>query len=94
MVDAFLEIMLVLARLHGWEVEDRRPAARKWVYEDVVDGFDSEDGGKALIHHVNSGDDEENGLFVRLHSWDESRKHEVFSSLVGKKVRVTVEEVR
>jgi len=32
-------------------------------------------------------------FFVRLHSWDETTRHEFFRSLMGKKVRVTLEVV-
>lgn len=52
-----------------------------------------EDGGHALILEVGTGDDI--GMFVRVHSWDDRSlpptRHEQFSRLLGRKVRVTVE---
>ena len=49
----------------------------------------AEDGGQALIAEFSGGSD--TGLFVRLQSWDESKRHEEMAQLMGRRVRVTVE---
>lgn len=52
---------------------------------------ESEDDGQALIAEISDGADE--GLFVRLQSWSESRHHPAMDEMRGKRVRVTVEIV-
>lgn len=68
---------------------------------DGMEGVKYEDGGQAAIMYGPvlsepvqvSGDD--GAFFVRLHSWDENpdqaKSHRLFRSLLGKRVRVTVE---
>ena len=46
-------------------------------------------GGQALIAEFSSTG--ETGLFVRLQSWDETKRHEEMAQLMGHRVRVTVE---
>ena len=54
-----------------------------------------EDGGQALIcetfkiNTANSND--ENGMFVILQSWDEDTVHADLNSLIGAKIRITIE---
>jgi len=50
-----------------------------------------EDGGQAKI--VQLDDDKEEGLFVRLHSWSKTGQHPELDSLIGKIVRITIEEI-
>lgn len=54
-----------------------------------------EDGQQAMIVElsdlVSGSADSENGMFVRIQSWDTSKAHTHLQSLVGKRVRVTVE---
>lgn len=70
----------------------------KFVFEDTVE-FHSEDGGCALVSEniQDPHTDPNNGLFVRIQSWDERRDHpyrHVLARLLdGKRVRVTVELV-
>jgi len=68
-----------------------------------------EDGGQAKITEVVSDadakviadiasgrqkeGDEINPFFVRLHSWSTKQEHKTFDSLIGKRVRITVEIV-
>jgi len=56
-----------------------------------------EDGGAAVIAEsfpIETGNsDEENGLFVKLQSWDEDTVHADFNLIRGKKVRITIEEI-
>jgi hypothetical protein len=57
-----------------------------------VGDLDVEDGGQALIVHVDAGDDVDEGWFVRVQSWSERKQHEPWvAALHGKRVRVTVE---
>lgn len=55
---------------------------------------DEEDGGRALIAEVESVDPDSH-LFVRIQSWDEeqaiSNTHPEMNSMIGKKVKVTIE---
>jgi hypothetical protein len=56
------------------------------------DEIDTEDGGKAKIFHAGHEDTQsDNGLFVKIQSWDENLDHEVFNRFVGKTVKITVE---
>ncbi len=54
----------------------------------------SEDGGRALIvdddGRYTRGDDH---MFVRLQSWDDDCQHPLLKSLIGKKVKITIEVV-
>jgi hypothetical protein len=52
-----------------------------------------EDGGQALIYTIVAENVPE--LFFRLQSWDESKemKHTEFNKLLGKKLRITIEEL-
>lgn len=60
----------------------------------TADDLKSEDSGEALIFEdydcfepiVGDGN-----LFVRLQSWDSACVHPLMNSLVGKKIRITVE---
>ncbi len=61
------------------------------VIEGMVE-FDTEDSGCAMIGQVDrDGNAEERGLFVRIHSWDEGKKHADARLLEGKRVRVTID---
>lgn len=50
-----------------------------------------EDGGQALIAEFYGRDDEETGMWVRVHSWDPDKKHELMQHFMNARVRVTVE---
>ena len=57
---------------------------------------DTEDGGQAKIAHgfiMNTSVNPDIHFFVRLQSWDETKQHVLFNSLVGKKLRITVEVI-
>ncbi len=68
---------------------------KKFVYEEMFDEknamIDVEDGGCAMIAHIE--DEADVGMFVRIQSWDESKEHKDFKSLIGKKIRVTIEVI-
>lgn len=63
------------------------------IKEDVLtpDLIDTEDSGMAKIGSIYSPGEDEDPIFVRVQSWDETKRHETFNRLVGKRVRVTVE---
>lgn len=48
-----------------------------------------EDGGLSLVAEFQNREDE--AMFVRLQSFDETKTHEQFRSFVGKRVRITIE---
>jgi hypothetical protein len=56
---------------------------------------DKEDGGRVLIaqiaHVVGESENSDEGLYVRIQSWSESKMHPQMDALIGKKVRVTIE---
>jgi len=50
-----------------------------------------EDGGAALIIESDLLDD---NFFIRLQSWDETGDHLTLNSLRGKKLKISIEELR
>lgn len=52
-----------------------------------------EDGGQAKIFAADNPTMEDNGMYVRLISWDEHKLHTDFNKFVGKKIRITIEEL-
>lgn len=52
---------------------------------------DTEDGGQAKIIDIVNDSNDENGIFIRLHSWDENREHLDFNKLIGRKVKIKIE---
>lgn len=64
-------------------------------FEQILDpsNVEVEDSGMAKITDFTSDDGQEDGVFVRLHSWSEEAIHTEFDALVGKKVRITIETV-
>ena len=74
---------------YGTLVPERDAAGRlRRVAEHEVP-VERDDGGQALIAEFSSTN--ETGLFVRLQSWDETKRHEEMAQLMGHRVRVTVE---
>jgi hypothetical protein len=67
----------------------------KFTFEEVFDNknamIEREDGGCAMIGTIS--DNADVGMFVRIQSWDEGKEHKDFKSLLGKKIRVTIEVV-
>lgn len=77
--------------------------------ENFFDNIEVEDGGQALIYHVEQDDGQEQGFFVQLRSWGTldagaervhesdapllKRLHPKFAEFAGKRIRVTVEVV-
>lgn len=53
-----------------------------------------EDGGQAMVFTVSDPFQEENGLFVRIQSWDENKEHTEFKKFEGRKIRITIETIK
>jgi len=74
---------------------DNKPLQLKeitsFMSEITTDNIKSEDGGQALIYTIS--DDNEIGMFIKLQSWDITKKHIDFNNLVGKKIKITIEEI-
>jgi hypothetical protein len=52
--------------------------------------FDTEDGGMAIIYEIDNPDF--SNLFVRIQSWDETKRHKYFNEcLRGRRLKVTIE---
>ena len=54
---------------------------------------ETEDGGQAKIVGLEQNAEDENGMFVKIQSWDEEKKHEEFNKFVGRKVKITIETI-
>lgn len=72
----------------------------KFVGERELRVWLEEDSGQTRIAHFDLMDDhdelgidQEDGIFVRLYSWDETKVHADWEQLKNKRIRVTVEIV-
>ena len=74
----------------GWEPKISSEPL-KIVFEEMIKNrcVSSEDSGCALIYEFSN--DDESGVWAKVTSWDESKKHIDFNKLLGRKVRVTIE---
>lgn len=67
------------------------------VYKELLDveahHLKSEDSGHALLLNDIGGTELEgdSSMFVRIQSWDDTKEHPLLNSLVGKKIRITIE---
>lgn len=52
-------------------------------------GIEKEDGGQSLTFELSSAD---SNLFVRIMSWDEYKTHTDFNRLIGRRIRVIIED--
>lgn len=70
------------------------------IIEAEADQVKYEDGGCAAIVEVDDYCRQSQGLWVRLHSWSDSpdktheERHPILSQLGGKRVRITIEEIK
>ena len=55
--------------------------------------MDKEDGGQFNGFTVNNAPAEDNGMFVKLCSWDDNMEHTELNKFVGRKVRITIETI-
>lgn len=60
----------------------------------MPDRADREDGGRALITQpdIVQGDRGDDGFFLRLQSWSEDKEHPTLLALLGRRLRITIEE--
>lgn len=67
----------------------------KYTIESIIKVDAIEDGGKAIIAEsipiVTGHSDDENGMFLKLQSWDVDTVHTDFNLLNGKKIKITIE---
>jgi hypothetical protein len=60
----------------------------------LPEGLEVEDGGLYKGFVVTGEDSTNNGMYVRVCSWDEEEgTHEEFNHFVGRKVKVTIETI-
>jgi len=48
---------------------------------------------KKFLIFTASKDDLDNGMFVRVCSWDENKNHEDFKKFVGRRIKITIETI-
>lgn len=67
----------------------------KYVIEETLNHSDmeTEDGGQFKSFNVANNPNEENGMYVRICSWDESKIHSEFEPFINRKVRITIETI-
>ena len=46
-----------------------------------------------LITYLTEQSDDDNGMFIRIQSWDENKKHKEFKTFMGRKVKITIETI-
>lgn len=89
-----------VGEVHSWHGHDLQilkeevevPDPFKLVIEEEVD-FYSEDFKRVLIAPLGNSSGKDSEMYVRLCSWDQYKNHTQMTSLRGKKVRVTIEEI-
>ncbi len=54
--------------------------------------IDTEDSGQAKIFTC-CQDEEDNGMYVRICSWDENKIHSELDNFVGRKIKITIETI-
>ena len=64
----------------------------------IIEGtvfLDEQDSGLAMIADVRSDGDEENGIWVKIVSWDTEKKHEEFNKMcpINARLRITIETI-
>jgi hypothetical protein len=69
--------------------EARQPSGAYRRITEYESPVHKEDHGQAMIAEV--GSYREQGMFVRLHSWDTNCEHAELTHLINKRIRVTVE---
>lgn len=52
-----------------------------------------EDGGAYKEIYAMNNPDEDNGMFIKICSWNNNAKHKEFDKFIGKKVKVTIETI-
>ena len=55
--------------------------------------IDIEDGGRYFGILLCDNSEEENGMYVKICSWDENRKHTDFNKFKNRKIKITIETI-
>jgi hypothetical protein len=67
------------------------------IFEGVLAVEAKEDGGNALVTSLDAFSPHDKWdspeMFVRIQSWDETTEHRDLQKLVGKRLRITIEEI-
>lgn len=97
---------LVFTHEHGLKCGDKIKFEKKNIYsifkatpkyiieeELKIDEMERQDGDEFCSFSLEVNSKEEDGMYVRICSYDETKKHKDFSKLIGKKVRVTIEVI-
>jgi hypothetical protein len=81
--------------LEGRPDYSERKSSEKKVFEKKLntEEMTKEDGGQAMIFTISEPFEEENGMFVRIQSWDENKEHKELKKFEGRKVRITIETI-
>lgn len=64
-------------------------SGQNMTFVDLAEVEFTDDGGRAIVIRLDGTD----GLFVRLHSWDETGRHEALQGLTGKRIEVSIRVV-
>jgi hypothetical protein len=65
----------------------------KLEFTDAISEVTTEDSGNAKLGVLMDRSDFESDLFLRLQSWDESKRHHQFNEFIGRRVKVTIETI-
>lgn len=96
---------LILTHEHGLSFEDEVEFEKKNIcsihknFKHVIEvsldeiELEKEDGGQFSGFTVSNNSDEDNGMFVRICSWDEKEKHKEFNQFINRKVKITIETI-
>ena len=52
-----------------------------------------EDGKQFKCFHVDLDENTDNGMYIKICSWDDTLEHKDFNKFIGKKVKITIEEI-
>lgn len=55
--------------------------------------METEDGGNFKCFIVAKDFEKEDGMYVKICSWDESKKHLEFEKFINRKVKITIETI-
>jgi len=55
--------------------------------------METEDGGNFKCFRVQKDFETEDGMYVKICSWDESKKHLELEKFINRKVRITIETI-
>ena len=58
-----------------------------------IKDLEIEDGNQFKCFHIDLTEGEDNGMYIKLCSWDENLEHKNFDQFIGKKVKITIEEI-